>query len=370
MNAIQNDARDRVKQNQAVRKRRVLMTIGSYLFTYTCLMICYFNGILDFQYTLHFLIATFLINGGFYLAFHLGWNLKLKDHNLTEWQIICSVLPAIYVLYFIEDNQARSALFLIAIIPLCYGILDLDTRRFIRVGLVFLLSYVVLICSLIYFKEGFINFDSEVIQAAVYLIVVLQMALIGGFISNLRASLKRKNNELNKAVDRIGELLNIDELTGVNNRRFLMQRIDEETKRSERKGTAYSVCLLDIDFFKKVNDTHGHLAGDEVLKNTAQALVKESRSIDCFGRYGGEEFLMILPETSLEGAIHKAEKMRKLVKDLSFSQLPEDKSISISIGVTSYRPGESIKETLARADDALYKAKEDGRNKVVSFASE
>jgi diguanylate cyclase (GGDEF)-like protein len=156
-----------------------------------------------------------------------------------------------------------------------------------------------------------------------------------------------------------------DELTGVYNRRFLMDTLNQEKARSDRNGFALSVCILDIDFFKKVNDTYGHGAGDEVLKLVAKAGSETLRVNDYFGRYGGEEFLMVLTQTSTEGAIDGAQRVRRIIEALKFPDIGEDFKVTASIGLAQYTPKEEIAAVIARADTGLYKAKENGRNQVV-----
>lgn len=165
-----------------------------------------------------------------------------------------------------------------------------------------------------------------------------------------------------------------DTLTGVNNRRFFEQRIDEEMLRSLRTGDNLSCLFIDIDFFKKVNDTYGHQVGDAALRHVAECLRSQLRSNDILARYGGEEFVAILPTAEEEKGVEVAERMRKLVER---SVLPimdnEQLELTVSIGVSTFvveQAGSSsgVKKTdlIEVADKALYQAKHSGRNKVVS----
>ncbi|HIP55067.1 MAG TPA: diguanylate cyclase [Sulfurimonas autotrophica] len=152
-----------------------------------------------------------------------------------------------------------------------------------------------------------------------------------------------------------------DPLTGVYNRRYYHERIQKEMYEAKRYGFALSLIMCDIDFFKKVNDLHGHDVGDEVLKYYTKLLQDSLRTSDAFCRIGGEEFMIILAHTNKEQAIVIAEKLRKKVQE-SKKILP----ITMSFGVTEYISGESEDELFKRVDKALYKAKESGRNRVVS----
>jgi diguanylate cyclase (GGDEF)-like protein len=173
--------------------------------------------------------------------------------------------------------------------------------------------------------------------------------------------------KLEQALNVINELAIRDELTGSHNRRHLIGLIEQERERV-LKGTApFCVCLLDIDFFKRINDTYGHAAGDAVLRSFAVTVQKQTRESDAFGRYGGEEFLLMLPETSLEDAMLFAERVRMGIERLVFRDISSDLKVSVSIGVAQFRLGETIGQTVTRADEALYMAKSSGRNRVVNY---
>jgi diguanylate cyclase (GGDEF)-like protein len=120
-----------------------------------------------------------------------------------------------------------------------------------------------------------------------------------------------------------------------------------------------------VDFFKQINDIHGHQGGDKILRQLASRVTADLRDIDSFGRYGGEQFLLILPQTALAGAQVKAERIRASIEALRFDDMPADLKVTVSIGLAEFQAGESTDDTLARADLALYQAKDTGRNRVV-----
>ncbi|MGB9813897.1 MAG: PAS domain S-box protein [Thermovenabulum sp.] len=154
-----------------------------------------------------------------------------------------------------------------------------------------------------------------------------------------------------------------DPLTNIYNRRFFMQMMEQEMERTRRNGKPFSLIMFDIDHFKSVNDRFGHAAGDMVLKSIADMVKKRIRKTDCFARWGGEEFIILLPETSLKDAVGLAEELRER---LSSMPLPEVGHVTASFGVASYRPSDTIDTILLRADDMLYEAKASGRNCVKS----
>lgn len=155
----------------------------------------------------------------------------------------------------------------------------------------------------------------------------------------------------------------LDPLTKIYNRIKIDESLETEIKRSRRTGADFSIVMADIDFFKKINDNFGHQAGDDVLVNFAKEIKSHIRKTDIFGRYGGEEFIIILPDTNKNGALKLAEKLRKTIEEFKFS---ENFKITSSFGVSSYQKDDDEMSITKRADDALYKAKENGRNQVCS----
>ncbi len=152
-----------------------------------------------------------------------------------------------------------------------------------------------------------------------------------------------------------------DSLTRVFNRRYIAQKLDEEVARAKRYQRALSVIMLDIDHFKKVNDTYGHAIGDDVLRALAASVKERIRQTDVFGRWGGEEFLLVLPDTPLESAARLAEDLRLQISQLRIFPVPQ---VTASFGVTSYRSGDTADTLVQRADDLMYEAKAAGRNRV------
>lgn len=160
-----------------------------------------------------------------------------------------------------------------------------------------------------------------------------------------------------------------DFFTGIFNVRYFYHRLIEEFSRSERYGLPISCLMIDIDFFKKINDTYGHKIGDLVLKEFALQLKRRSRKSDLLARYGGEEFIMMLPQTTGQGAVAEAERLRQMVRALKFKSLKGKIGITVSIGVATF-PHENISnhdKLISAADDALYEAKHGGRDRVVVF---
>src|SRR5262249_39412783 len=157
-----------------------------------------------------------------------------------------------------------------------------------------------------------------------------------------------------------------DSLTRLFNKRYLMDRLDSELKFAQRHETAGSLLMLDIDHFKTVNDTHGHLAGDAVLANLAQVLSKAVRNEDVVARFGGEEFAIILRAIGVDPAVQMAERLRRLVEASTAACGDKQLKTTVSIGVAGFpaKPVKTVDELVEAADKALYRAKDEGRNRV------
>lgn len=155
-----------------------------------------------------------------------------------------------------------------------------------------------------------------------------------------------------------------DALTGLPNRESYQQRLEQEMQRIKRYGGKLSLMVCDVDLFKRINDTYGHLAGDKVLKIIARSLQKNLRDSDFIARFGGEEFVALMPETSTDEAKIVAEKLRKKIEESPFNFKKEPVQITVSFGISEFAEGESVDNVFERADKALYKAKEQGRNQV------
>ncbi|UCG12213.1 MAG: GGDEF domain-containing protein, partial [Deltaproteobacteria bacterium] len=183
-------------------------------------------------------------------------------------------------------------------------------------------------------------------------------------LANINATLREKNKELE-------ELSITDSLTGLNNRKHLMEKLAGELIRSERYDRKFSVLMIDIDHFKRYNDTYGHLAGDEVLRRMAEVFRQSIRSSDYAARYGGEEFMLILPETGSGQGVQAAERIRRRVAEERIGGEEHSEVVTVSVGVASFpENGDDSNSIISQADVALYRAKQAGRNQVILADSE
>lgn len=171
-----------------------------------------------------------------------------------------------------------------------------------------------------------------------------------------------------KLYEEVEQFAITDSLTGVHTRRYFMDRLEEEIERSLAHKTSLSILMIDADHFKKFNDVHGHLVGDQVLRSISTMIQENTREIDYVGRYGGEEFCVILPDTDSEGGVFVAERIRKTIEESTIRAYDTNLKITVSIGIASLpRDGKASGELVDHADKALYHSKNRGRNCTTTF---
>jgi two-component system cell cycle response regulator len=178
----------------------------------------------------------------------------------------------------------------------------------------------------------------------------------------------RMKKEIKQAMDKMAELSTKDELTGLYNRRYFMEFAERELSGAARYGKDLSLCMLDLDFFKKINDNCGHAAGDAVLKETARLLKEGIRQYDVPCRFGGEEFAVIMPNTRIADALKFCERLRKKIQDTPVRFDSQKIRFTVSIGLAQFsaQSDESAADLIRRVDDGLYDAKKQGRNRIVA----
>lgn len=213
--------------------------------------------------------------------------------------------------------------------------------------------------------EGEKNFYKEVLYEEERLTFETMMRNLDLEDSYKKIQIKKK--DLERAYEELLDIIKYDTLTGLLNRKSVFAMIDIEIERAQRLDFPLSAFMIDIDYFKSVNDKYGHQFGDRVLSITANVLKAGLRKYDQAGRYGGEEFFVILPNTSMEQASHIAERFRRSLESRSIKFEGEAVSVTASIGISEWRKGSSKEEWIGEADSALYQAKKLGRNRTVTW---
>lgn len=294
----------------------------------------------------------------FYGLFKLGLNTRCRDRSLMLPQILATVLVMLTVAYL--ERVTQIALVPFTLIAFSFGILRLSSAFLIVLAIGCLLAYLGII--MVHGRqEGYdIVFHADLMQWSVLALTLPGTILLGKQIQNLRRLLKATRYQLEHYEEKSVR----DELTGLYNRRQLQTELERAKLQADTLTIPFSICLIDVDHFKEINDNNGHLAGDTILRNFAKLARNSIRDADIIGRYGGDEFMLILPDTDLKGAVMHAERLRVYAHFLDFQKILAQKHISLSIGVAQYRNGEKIDDLIARADVALYQAKQFGRNRV------
>lgn len=292
-----------------------------------------------------------------------GFNDRFSDHYLTVPQAIGAILITLGGLYLAPE--VGFAFCCIAFIVFAFATLRTSEMQAALLWTLFAAG----LASILLFTNKNIGLPvrsrEERIVTLLFLVTTLGYCVFVSLFSvSVREVLYKRSRQLAEANERIEAMAQFDELTGALNRRFVMQKLDEELLRCQRTKQPYSIALIDLDWFKKINDTFGHPAGDEALRTFAITIFANIRDIDKLGRYGGEEFLLVLPDTSQDAAVSTLNRLREIIAELDWAAISPDMSVTMSAGITSVRLDDTTDTLLARVDAALYRAKESGRNRV------
>lgn len=355
---------------QAVRIRRFQMALASYALWTTIALIAWAGDLIAMPTWL--LAATIggiaLSNAWFWYMLRSGRSLLYADPSMTFPQL---ALALFWVLVIIGASHTdRSLMMVVYIVVMLFGIFRLDRSDFIRLSALALAGYAVVVVTDLLVRHVEVDLFHELVRFLVLASCMLWCTFFGTHVAELRARLRKQNEALQKHIKDARRIADRDHLTWAYNRRFIMTALEEERARSERRHAPFSIVIFDLDHFKQINDRHGHVAGDRVLKKFSEIARRELRHADvmsmgrrgnAFGRFGGEEFIGLLPETGLEGARNCAERLQTAVAAERFDA---GIRVTFSAGIAVYRYGETIEETLRRADDALYRAKRAGRDRI------
>lgn len=314
-----------------------------------------------------FAVASIVTTGLFALAVARRWVLRLGDARLLLAQL--GVNFAVQIAFLIAIPSLWIVFLASTLITCSYAMVALTPRQFTWLWLAYGATTAL---ALFAGRERFGSPAPTPVNIAVlwlfFFMGVRRLAVTGAQFSKLREQLSEKNKQLTVLLERNRELATHDELTGAFNRRHLMDSLADERERARRTDVAYSVAILDLDWFKAINDGHGHAGGDAVLRAFCDLARTELRANDLFARYGGEEFVLLMPATPTpEGARCVVERIRIAVaahdwRAVLGAQAP---AVTVSAGIATWHRDESSELVLARADAALYDAKHRGRNRCV-----
>ncbi|MDP2814520.1 MAG: GGDEF domain-containing protein [Erysipelotrichaceae bacterium] len=294
------------------------------------------------------LISLFLM-----LFFH-----KTNDVAKTSKFSVALYTSLMVAYVLISGPKDYAFAWILVLPPLSYFLLGRNAGRFVT-----MFSLIFIFVGILFFSLPWKSDTFNLVSFVNLLFATICVTILISFSELSRAKaydfIQLKNEELMR-------LSHTDALTGISNRLKLDEVMMKELARVRRGTPHFSIIMGDLDLFKHFNDSYGHLVGDQILVEIASAIVPICRLTDTVGRWGGEEFLVICPETSTEGAMVLAEKIRKAVESLPLHRYG---SVTISLGVTSSKTDDDINTIVMRADKALYIAKSDGRNQVRSMQS-
>jgi diguanylate cyclase (GGDEF)-like protein len=356
----------RVLARRAKQRRQMLGMIGgSYVIDAAILLIYAYAGTIPATIGPAFGICGLGSVACFITLSESGINDRFKDHYFVMQQSMVSLAIMLAFAWLVPEV---GILFLCALfVVFSFSALRSTPRQtaIAFAAMAFGLAALFLLTD----KPISMPSGTHIERSATMLLFVLTIGrcmFLGIFASSLRESLYKRGVQLKEAYRRIEELAELDELTGSFNRRCIMRMLDDEIARAHRSKTPFSVALIDLDWFKRINDAYGHPTGDEVLRTFAITVFANIRSIDRFGRYGGEEFLLILPDTPHDTAARILDRQREIIAELDWSAFSPGMRVTISAGVATLAPNEAPDALLARADNALYAAKARGRNRIAS----
>ncbi len=301
---------------------------------------------------------------GFFALIRSGLSERLgSDPSMTLAQNLFGQLMT--VVGYAIDPPLRGAVIAILVLNLVWGMFVLRDRQAIG-----LCAYTLGLLALTMAWKSATRPDLfpvriEVLHFAFAAVVMVATSMLSIRMGTLRVRLAQRKLELQRALVTIRELAQVDELTRLSNRRHVLETLAAEQARAQRSGEALSVVLVDLDHFKVINDRHGHAAGDAVLSAFAGALRAGLRDPDAAGRWGGEEFLLLMPRTSAADAAAITDRLREAVAQLPFDHVEPGLRISFSAGVAECGAGEAGDAAIERADRAMYLAKQAGRGCTV-----
>jgi diguanylate cyclase len=349
-----------------IRRAKTVHLAISATYGYECLLLAGFwaAGYIGLWIVLLFTACGAGFNGAVFVIYRYGWNLRLRDPSLFLAQQSLAIILAFGLALAAPQIAIQPFGTWIAIS--FFGFMA-PTRRYVYItwGASLVAATIALAIGGSRIAMPTSTLAGQGLTGAVVLGVLARGIGVTDFVAGLRRRLKEKNEALRAALARIEILAQQDELTGLANRRSVLQWLGEQLSLCERSGHPLTIALLDLDHFKSINDDFGHPAGDRVLEIFSRHALAAIRATDRFGRYGGEEFLVVLVATSLQAARDPLERIRSEIAACDWSGINRNLRVTVTIGAAAYRRGDTVKDLIARADLALYRGKEGGRNRVV-----
>jgi diguanylate cyclase (GGDEF)-like protein len=305
--------------------------------------------------------------GAPFLLIRSGRSQRWGDPSLTVPQMLYSIACAAAA-YAIAGRGQGAALVMLTV-ALMFGAFGMSRRQAWLIGSYTIAVFAAVMAWRAVSSPAIYPAPVQVVHFAMICIFLVGIVAVAARIGMMRARILVQRADLAAAMERLSMLATIDELTGLSNRRCMRDLLEAERERSLRVGHSWSVAILDIDHFKRINDAHGHAAGDAVLRAMAAVGLATVRRCDSIARWGGEEFVLLLRDVDATGASTVAGRVRQALQHARIAVDGASLNVTASIGLASHCPGESVEATMCRADRALYAAKAGGRNRVVAEES-
>jgi diguanylate cyclase len=349
---------------QRVRTSQTLLAFGLYLALALVQYVGVLLGVVEASASV--LLTTVYVCGAttFYLLVRTGLSRRFsKEPALTLPQ--CAFALCIISWAYGITGVVRGLVLAIMMLVLVFGVFRLELRQVRWLVALALATLGAVMAARCVTDPAQFDPGVEALSFAVAAVVLGSTTALSDRLGRMRALLSAQKIELTQALDLNRELATRDALTGLLNRRAMMERLGEESARHRRAVGALSVAMIDIDWFKRINDNHGHQVGDTVLRRFAELMRTELRAVDALARWGGEEFLLLMPGSRASAAAAAVERLRRRVNAADFATLAEGLTVTFSAGLAECIPGESNESVIERADRALYQAKQGGRDRVV-----
>ncbi len=347
------------------RRQMYIGQVASYSLGASVLLLYAYAGAVSMAVPSLFWLGGLLIIGTFTVLSEAGFGDRFEDHYLTVFQI--SAHMAVQLVFLLAVPTVGVAFIAVLFLIFAFGTLRMtSTQAMLTWALAAIGLAAVFLASDLPIGMPVATRLQRTASMLCFVLVIGQCAFLGLFGATLRKILYQRSIELKAAYQRIEELAELDELTGSYNRRCIMRLLDAEIEKARQDSTPCAIALIDLDWFKRINDAHGHPTGDEVLRTFAITIFANIRPTDSFGRYGGEEFLLLLPDTTSDAAQRMLEQLRGIVADLDWSAFSPSMHVTISAGVATLRDNDTADTFLARVDSALYSAKAQGRNRIAT----
>ncbi len=299
----------------------------------------------------------------FYVVLRSGLNKRLADPSMTEQEIQVSITFLAFGYYLAGEGEGIALVMLI--IMLMFGMFSTTSRKIVRSGIYGLIVFGIAMLAVYHGTADPHARRLQWMHFGMLAVILPTVFMLAGQLAGLRASLRKRKEALSEALSRIQELATRDELTGLINRRHMLEQLALQQQRALRSNTCFCLCLIDLDLFKQVNDVHGHGVGDEVLVGFSKMASESLRETDMIARWGGEEFLLMLPDADCQAAEQVIERMRQAVSEARLSSKVPDLATTFSAGLVCSPPNEPLTLAIERADRLLYQAKAAGRNRTL-----